>query len=384
MKWCGFFGLAFECGSWRSSPLAGYFTVLLCLGWLDLAAETVRYSEPPQKRLVQHGNLSLGVGWRDNILLSTYSPASRSYVFTEFEELCWAKIGNRWDVFALFEGYGNRHEPLSDLVDGEHRLNGHLELRRTVGDRLKFSSKLMALHELQPVDYSEDATNRFLAVLTSSSLGAGEACSIRVAPTISAELSVYIKNVNFFEIPGDYREVRQLLKIEFKKWEHFKSRFTYNFRRKIYNQRPAYSAGGRPLSGSRLELNQIDFEANGDLNWSAGGDWLISVSAGYLSNQDGLYGYFDYIQRKERLMIEYARGAWLFEIECYLSNMVYLNQTAGSGINPPKRVGADVAAKIRAERDFIFLESTRLSARSNQEEFEYDSTGVMFGVSKKW
>ena len=212
-----------------------YLTVVVSLGWFfQLDAETVGYRQLIKNRLVQQGKLSLGVGWCDNILSSKYSPVARSYLLTEIEEMCWMPLGNSWEVFALLEGNGTRHESLSNLVEGEYRLNGHLEVRRIVGDRLQLRTKVMLLRERVPVDYSEDDSSRFLAILSSSAVAAGETCLVQIVPTLAAEAAVYLKDVNYSEIPGDYREIRPYFKIEYKNWDHLKSNFLCHLRRKNY------------------------------------------------------------------------------------------------------------------------------------------------------
>jgi hypothetical protein len=156
-----------------------------------------------------------------------------------------------------------------------------------------------------------------------------------------------------------------------------------------YKQRTQYSASGRALPGTQLSFRSRDAELKARTAWKLAGDWSVTVTGGRTENRDEGSGYFNYDQKRGRLEIGWRRAAWRVGVDGEIKHMVYLVQTAGSGIAPPARFTDDHEATARVERELntrwtIFLEHHWERSRSNLTEFSYRANTAIGGVQRSF
>ena len=107
--------------------------------------------------------LRMGAEWRDNVLLSPVSPASRSLLRGQLESYLWRRPSGAWEWLGFLNGdVGRLLQPLPELA-GEQEWFGHLESRWTPRPGWRAAWTGQAYYQDQVFDLSATETERFVA-----------------------------------------------------------------------------------------------------------------------------------------------------------------------------------------------------------------------------
>jgi hypothetical protein len=327
------------------------------------------------------------VGWRDNVMLSPFDPVGRPLVRGEIESMVVRGWGSRFTFVGFVNSDVTRYvSPPSD-TSGEQQWYAQGEARWTPLPSALFALKTAGFYQDAVIDLSETQNSRLVA--PTHALGGTATAMIRwqLPAGISVEPSFQGRRTTYRDYAGNYDEARAGLRVDWrpsaKAWSLGLALFQVG---RPYDTRPRYTAGGRALSGTQLRLEQttqeIRVERKGD--WR-GGHWKLATTLGRLTNRDGGSGYFDYDQRRARLLAEVARGPWHWIVEGEARRTEYLVQTSGTGLTPPPRIADGFDTTFRLARDLgrnrqAFLEHRWERTRSNEEQFSYRANTMLAGV----
>lgn len=329
------------------------------------------------------------LGWRDNVLLSPFTPIGRTFARAEVEAMLLRPMRNRWEFISFFNGDVLRYFSPPPESAGEQQWSLHAETRWQPIDAARLSLKATGYLRDMVIDLSETEARRVVA--PTRVRGAYVVASTRVTLPAGFQFEpiAQVKRTDYRDYPGDYDETRLGAKLE---WRH-RSGATLSAAwfdvDRPYDQREKYSASGRSLVGTHLRFHQRDGELKARMTWSGGGDWSLAGTIGRLENRDRSSGYFDYDQKRARFEAGWRSAAWHVNLDADAKRMDYLGQTVGSGIAPPTRITDDYETTLRVERDLntrwtLFGEHRWERSRSNESEFSYRANTVLAGIQRSF
>jgi hypothetical protein len=327
------------------------------------------------------------VGWRDNVMLSPFDPVARSLVRGEVESMVLRGWGSRFMLVGFVNGDVTRYVSPPPDTGGEQQWYAQGEARWTPAPSTSVALKTAGFYQDAVIDLSETQNTRLVA--PTHALGGTATALIRwqLPAGFAFEPSFQGRRTTYRDYAGDYDESRAGLRLEWRpSTKAWSLGLTWAQIGRPYDTRPRYTAGGRALSGTHLRLEQtiqeIRVERIGE--WRPG-RWKLAATLGRLTNRDGGSGYFDYDQRRARLLGEVSRGPWHLSVEGEARRTEYLVQTSGTGLTPPPRVADGFDTTARVARDFgrsrqVFLEHRWERSRSNEEQFSYRANTMLAGV----
>jgi hypothetical protein len=351
----------------------------------DLQAEL----EALRGRWEYTATLAASVGWRDNILLSPFAPIERPFGRAELEGMLWRPMRDRWEVISFLSGDVLRYASAPVETRGDQQWALHAEGRFKPVNAARFGLKATGYFSDTVIDLSETEAQRTVA--PTRVVGGYATANVRVTLPwgFTFEPAVQVRRTDYREFPGDYDEVRSGGRLEWRGGERLALSAAWFEHRRRYADRTQFSAGGRPLAGTRLRFDQEDAEIKVRTGWNLGGNWSLATSVGRLENRDGASGYFDYDQKRSRLELEWQRASWRLLLDSGAKRIEYLVQTSGAGMSPPPRISEDYDVSLRAEREWrvlwtFFAEYQWERNRSNELEFSYRANTVLFGVQRSF
>jgi len=343
---------------------------------------------PPESRLQRAEVIRTSVGWRDNVMLSPFSPLGRAFLRGEAESFL-ALNRRDWRLISLLSGDVLRYFAPPAESAGEQQWFAHLEARWQRWAAWRVSLKADGFLQDVVSDLSE--TEAVRTVLATRVRGAFATIGTRVElpAALSLEPFFQVKRVDYALIPGDYDESRGGFRLEWRAAPRLLFSLVGVSQDRSYATRQQHTAGGRPLAGTQLRFGQDDAVLRAETGWTLGGEWKAALAAGEGRNRDGASGFFDFDQRHGRLELGWRPGSWRLALDAEARRTDYLVQTVGAGIAPPPRISDGFMSRLRLERTLpggwgAFGEFAWERARSNEREFSYRSHGVSGGVQREF
>lgn len=157
-------------------------------------------------------------------------------------------------------------------------------------------------------------------------------------------------------------------------------------RRRTHPDRNQYTAGGRPLPGTRLRFRIEEARLETKV---VRGAWSGGVVLTTLLNRDLASGYFDYAERGVRLTLERATPRWRVTAEAGGTQSRYDVQTVGIGFDPPLRRRDYRELCLRVERVLnprwtLFADAGEERSRENEAGGTYRARMLALGVARVW
>jgi hypothetical protein len=351
---------------------------------LELDAEIAALLDSPWEHTV---TIRTAIGYRDNLLLSAFAPVGRGFAQAEIEGFAWRLPLSKWEMIAFLNGSIARFFSPPAETSGEQQWFGHGEfrwlpmkpLRLSLAGDIYYQDTVLDLSETQAV--REVVPTRVHGAL----LGLGSRWDLpfgfSISPLVQVHRSLY------HDFPGDYDEIKSGGRAEWKHAKGFAISAAYFERSRAYADRPAVTAGGRPLPGTQLHFHQHQGELKAADSWERFGRWSVAGTVSALENRDGASGYFDYREKRAELEIEWERTAWNVTLRGDAKRREYLVQTVGVGITPSRRVDDTLEVSARVARSWrkvwsVYLEERWERSRSNEEDFSYRANTSILGVQR--
>lgn len=333
------------------------------------------------------GTLRLLAGHTDNVQLSPLDKRGRGFVQGEVEAYAIHPAQERWELRAIVSGELRRYvDPLPETT-GEQRWLGRVEAAFAAARWLRLGLAGNAFYQDQVYDLSPDAGRRFVAKMrVGGAIGTFQP-RLTFGRGWEVEPMVQVRETNYLDFAEDFAETRTGVRVRWRSGGRFQASATVHEHRREYRDRVNYTAGGRPLSGTKLRFEQVVAEARVGWIWTAKhGRWSVSPAVFHTTNRDEAAGFFDYDQGRVRCDLAWEGGRWRVDADVGTGRYRYLVQTVGMGIAPPARVRDDSAANVAVE--YALTERWRALARggwersrSNEINASYDVTTVSTGVA---
>lgn len=329
--------------------------------------------------------LRFAVGYRDNVLLSPFTPVGRMFVQSEIDGFVWRLPLHRWECVGFLNADVSRYISAPAETGGEQHWLGHAEIRWLPSDPWRVGLAADAYYEDRVMDLSETEAVREVVPTRTEGLMLTASGRILLPANFSFAPSVQVHRSDFRDYPGDYDEGKVGAQLEWKRWKGFSISTGWFEKSRSYAERPQFTAGGRALPGTRLRFRQKTGDVKVMETWEAQGRWTISITGSGLENRDGASGYFNYREKRATLEVVWEGKTWRISVRGDAKRRDYLVQTVGLGINPPRRVEDDheVGGRLEkkvSEKWMVYLAEHWERSRSNEIDFNYRANTSTIGV----
>jgi hypothetical protein len=192
---------------------------------------------------------------------------------------------------------------------------------------------------------------------------------------------------NSFRDFDDFADIEGAVKIEREVTRGARIFAKYVHTGRDYDSRPQVEAGGRPVDGTILAINQDRGELGLKLDGSADSGWHADIKAVFMTNRDDYSGWYDYDRQGIEAAVSLERKTWSVECEAGWLRYDYDVQTVGFGIDPPKRERTEWSGRARGQYTVwrqlaAFVEVEATDSRSNDLFLNY--TDLVTTVGLRW
>lgn len=329
-------------------------------------------------------DVSLGVGYQDNVLLAAFDPDSSAFLRTSVDVLAWrypTDHGVEWVNF--FDATATHF--FSAATDNSLLAITRSEWRWRPDDRWRFAVGGQFVHQDEVIDASTLDSGLTSAKAKLDSLAIEPSVEWMFSDDWSWIAEVTAKFDDFHPPLDDYVEyaAESGLRRGLGRWGDI--RFTYGYLSRNYIDRPQSAVGGRPLDGTELRVGQHKLETRYQLRGGEAWKWNFDLRASYLENEDNGPGWYDYDRRIINSSWSIQNDTWSIEADAGWRRYDYRVQAVGFG-NPPKRERTEWTGYVRMERrvsEYLaaFAEFELEHSVSNDPFLDYDDHTVVFGMS---
>lgn len=329
---------------------------LLIIGaaWLTLA---VARGDPETASMVETSpawqvteTAQVTAGYSDNIMLSPFAPLSGAFSEAGAEALLLGSIRPGWELSAFVQGNHRHYQHPDPEVRDESGWFSRLESRWQAEPRLRLSVVLAAFGENSILDLSETEASRLVVPARLRGGSAGLSTRLDLSRRVALRLSARRTRTDYLNLSGDHDGLEQRALVEWNVSPRLTAGVEWKELRRDYADRPQYTAGGRPINGTRLSFWRTGAEASLTVQLDADGRQRLALTVGESSNRDRSSGYFNLNQRQAGLRYHWSAGRWDVTCEGLLKQEDYLVQTGGTGIAPPPRYSRHLEAGLHVER----------------------------------
>lgn len=338
---------------------------------------------------ISESSLSASLGWTDNALLSAFQPLDRAFSAAEVEAILIRPRQLGLQVVAGLNGHVLRYVSSLPAHSGEQQWTLYNEIRWTPVDALQLGLKTAGYWQDSVIDLSESEAQRFVEPIRVRAGAVTCAPLVKLPARLRLEPAVQLKRHDYRGYAGDYDDRRGAVRLEWRPTSDLTLSAGGHELRRRFDHRLRYTAGGRPLPGTRLEFRQREFEMTTRLAWGSSRAWAATIRAARLWNRDRASGYFDHRRTQASAEVEWQRSDWRGVAWIEGARTDYRTQTVGTGISPPARLTDDYETVLRLERTLgpkwlTFAEHRWQRSRSNQPGLGYRANTLLAGVRRSF
>lgn len=338
---------------------------------------------------ISNSSLSASLGWSDNALLSAFQPLDRAFSAAEVEATLIRPRRLGLQVVAGLYGEVLRYFSPASTHGGEQQWSLYHEIRWIPVDPLQLALKAAGYWQDSVMDLSESEADRFVEPIRVRAGSLTCAPLVQLPAGLRLEPSVQLRRHDYQGYAGDYDDRRGAVRLEWRPSADLTLSAGGHELRRRFDHRVRYTAGGRPLSGTRLDFRQREAEVTARLTWGRSRAWSATVRAARLRNRDRASGYFDYTRKRSSVEVEWQRAEWRGVVWIEGARTDYRTQTVGTGISPPPRLTDDYETVLRLERTLgpdwmTFAEHRWERSRSNQPGLGYRANTLRAGIQRRF
>lgn len=327
-------------------------------------------------------NLRTGVGYKDNVLLSSFQKESSPFWLSQVDIFAARIPQDGVEVSLLVSGDDRRYFTASSLSK-EQLLIAHLDLKKKFGPDWEARLSLQYLYSDQVVDASITEQELTSLQVVSHTLGATPVLQRNLPGDNRVELRTGFSR-NFFQEPlDDYWQGGP--KILFGHAYGNKSDISLGFeiRDRAYDTREQVDENLAMVPDSSLRYRQQEIEFAWRHNWDKGRHWRSALRLGWEKNEDSGPGYFDF--RKYRVSKQLGCVADKWEVTSQVKWLYYDYGVQRVSTSFGNRHRSEVLANVRAERAFgahfkVFGEAESEWSISNEAAESYRVNTVLSGI----
>lgn len=328
------------------------------------------------------GSVRVGGGYRDNVLLSSFSPVGAGFVTVGGDLLLHRAPTDGTEVSVLASGDYTLFidEP---AADPEGLALFQADVKRDLGRdwRTGFRGQYLFLNQVFDVSATEVDLSTVTARGHTATLG--PSVSKGLGDLWTLEAAVEGVRQLFDEPLDDYWELVPAVRVRRELGARGEAGLVYRFLPRWYDSRPPLDAEGNALPG-RLEFLAQEVELRPQIHWDAAKRWTTTLRLGALGNTDNGGGYFDYWRYGAGLQVRYRTERLTARIEVrgrWYDYQVQHSDGAGS----PWRDKTDVAVTARLEyrpagRWTVFAQYDTESTDDTVPDSSYEAATILAGV----
>ncbi len=324
--------------------------LIACAGALLAGRAATSPPEPPP--LPDWGwsaALETGVGYRDNLLLSSTAQERSGFLHAAAELLLLRMPGRGLESSFFLQTEGRRfwsgrnvHQEASAWLQGESAWRP--------ARAWKWSLPLSAYYDDRVLDVSDTDVERLIAETRLAGVLGGPQVRWDFADRWHLETQVAGDRVRHEDGVNDAEVIRGLFRVGWRPAPAWEGKVSFWQRERAYARRVQYSAAGRPLLGTRLRFAETEGEISVSFRWGPGERWRAISRVGGRRLGDNGSGYFGHREWRGEQQLEWSDDRWKIRAEAGIRELRFGVQTVGLGIDPPARWRTELSGSLRTER----------------------------------
>ena len=328
--------------------------------------------------------LSLGAGYKRNVLFNAFSEESSVFSLSEWEStLLRLTSPGEWQIFGYLVAE-NRHYVDVDDLDDEWMVLALAQAEKPVGD-WKFGMGVQYLHLQQAFSLEFEEID----------LGSTEIAlhQLQLIPRVQYALpendvffglSLPLAMNWFDDSSQNYEEIGVVAELGKKFASGAKLTLSYGYERRDYDERLERTTDGDSIEGSSLSWQEHQFDLGFDFHLDEAKRWRSKSLLRYRLVEDDGSGYQDFAMAKFAQRIGFHHDPWGISLNGSYTHYDYAVQTKEAG-DSNQRHRSRLSVGLALERDFGkawqgFARYDFESYLSNVPEDDYDVHAFTFGM----
>lgn len=327
--------------------------------------------------------LSGSVGYKDNILLQPVPTESSGYWRTGLELFLWRLPEGRTEFILMADAVDVRYFHTEE-TEGEQVTFVHGAFHWLTTDWSKLSLKGQVIYQDQVLDMSAYESETYIGQVQVFSYNFDPVWEVSLTRDLTVALTGIARADRFRQGPDDFEDFGGRFGVGYRLglWGELDLRYTALTR--DFATRNQYTAGGRPLIGTSLSVDQRNAELRFKIGTGSSAQWKLRTKLAWLEYRDNGSGYFDYDRSTFGLELTWAPGPWRFTLGGDYHRYDYLIQTVWVG-QLEKRKKDDIYGNLRMERRLTeslrwHIEGTWESSDTNAAYGTYDAGNLFTGI----
>lgn len=359
------------------------FSSLITVGTVVRAAE----EESDRKPLAiwePMGALSIGMGYRENVLRSGISSESSPFyqISGDASIMRYSETGAFFLLYVLGEDIRYTDAP---SVNYEQFLSTAAELSVPFTAHDEVGLGLDYLYQHQVVDASETEVDQQRVLVLGHSATARPYWEHAFQNGWAARLEGSVIRQIFEHTLDDYWETERMIDLMYGYGHRSEALIGYKTTQRYYETREQYDAAGSPVAGTDLAYLQHEAVTKWKHYWDAGRQWRNSAQLSLMKSTDNGSGYFDYDRILFREQVRWDNGKWNIRAGARFGWYHYLIQKIGD----ENRNRSYALLDLRIERTMgdhllVYAAGEHEWSESNDPLDDYRSWGVNIGVGAEY
>jgi hypothetical protein len=294
-------------------------------------------------------SVETAAGYKDNLLLNAAADERSAFARVGVETMWLRPPGGRLEQSFFLQAEGTRFAS-GRSVDHEARAWMQADLGWRVGETLKVSAPVTGYHYDQVFDLSDTDVERVIAEMKLTGLMAGPLVRWEFLPAWWLEAQGTVDRKRYDDDIYDARTGEGAARLGWKPGERLELRATGTRRWRDFDSRVQYSAAGRPLSDTRLAVEETDAELRAAVKWGRDLAWQATTRAGRLNYRDNGSGYFNYRERRVEQECEWRDEVWQVRVSGTARRVEFEVRTVGISATPTARLKDEYELAVAVER----------------------------------
>jgi len=286
-------------------------------------------------------------GYKDNVLLSSFTPEESGFVGAGLEWFVSRAFNERWSL-EIFGDAEERHYFSADSVDNEQTAFAMVQLQRRWADTWSLKGACEYLYQNQMVDVS--ATEPQFETMQV----VGHAIVVRPAVRWTPgkcwlELQTPGQRQLYESPMDDSWQYGAKLQLGLPVDETTEYSLSYEFARNPFDTERDRQPNSLPIPGSQRVMDQHEGRFVWRQSWDAARRWQTTFRVSAKTVLDNATGYYDYARAQLFCQLRFRQKNWEASAECRWGHYTYPVQTV-SAEDPTLRRRAELVCGIHAER----------------------------------
>jgi hypothetical protein len=345
-----------------------------------LTAAEVATNQSPIAVWDATARVTVGAGYRDNVLRTSVAPESSGFFITTADAsvMRLSETGSQW----LFVAAGEDVRYFdSASVPKEQVFAGSIQGSRPVGAKDELSATLQYLYLDQVLDVSETEADLRRVLVQGHGITFRPQWKHTLRPGWALQLEGAMDRQIYVEELDDYWEGSGRLSLTHQYGRRSEWSVGFQSKHRFYDTREQYDSAGFAVTNTSLLYWRPEVGGQWRHYWDEGRHWRTTTKAGLLFNRDNGSGYFDYDRVQLGQQVRWADRGWEVTAQARFGWYPYrVQEIAGE-----RRDRSYVLLELRVERRLgkhwlLHAAAEREWSLSNDPLDEYDDWMLRGGV----